>query len=370
MVDIREQQLAKNIITYSCNVLPKEKVLIEYSDCPNSFLECLVNEVLAVGAYPFLNNLNKPVLKNVLEKGNEELFKLMGKYDAYKMQEMDAVVLVRGDNNIFEYSAVPMKNIVSYNNTYNKMVHMEHRLNKKWVTLRYPTSAFAQSAGLSTTKFEDHFFNVCNLNYSKMCDAMEPLKELMEKTDKVKIIAKNTNLEFSIKGIPSVKCCGDKNIPDGEIYTAPVKESINGHIEFNIPCMYNGILHNHVYLEFKDGKIVKATSNNTLALNDIINSDDGSKYIGEFSFGVNPFITTPINDILFDEKMCYSIHMAIGNSYDDAFNGNLSSVHWDIIQSHLPAFGGGEVYFDGTLIRQNGKFILPNLVALNAENLV
>ena len=370
MVDDREKTLAHNLIHYSCDVKEKEKVLIEYTDCSISFLQCLAQEVFAVGAYPFFTNLNKPVNKVLLQNGDNALFELMAKYDAYKMADMDAVILIRGDNNIYEYSSVPLKNVVQFNNTYNQKVHMEHRLNKKWVTLRFPTPSFAQSAGLSTTDFENHFFNVCNLNYAKMCDAMEGLKTLMLSTDKVKIVAKNTNLEFSIKGIGVVKCCGNNNIPDGEVFTAPVKDSINGFIEFNTPAMYNGILHNNVNLQFEKGKIVKASSTNTQALTEIINTDEGSKYIGEFSFGVNPFITFAINDILFDEKMCNSIHMAIGNAYADAFNGNTSSVHWDIIQNHRAEFGGGEIYFDNVLIRKNGEFILPNLVALNANNLV
>ncbi len=370
MVDEREKVLAHNLVHYSCAVQKNEKVLIEYTSTSNSFLRCLAKEVLSVGAYPFFKNLNKEVQKTVLEEGSEQLFAFMAKYDAFMMQDMDAVMLIRGDDNIFEYAQVPTKNLVDYNNHYNKPVHMERRLQKKWVNLRFPTPSFAQSAHLSTTAFEDHYFKVCNLDYEKMCQAMEPLKQLMEKTDRVKIVAPGTNLEFSILGIPAVKCCGDKNIPDGEIYTAPLKNSMNGTITFNIPAMYNGVLHNNICLHFNNGKITKATSTNTKDLEAILATDDGSCYIGEFSFGVNPHITYAINDILFDEKMCYSIHMAIGNAYDDAFNGNQSGVHWDIIQSHAKEFGGGEIYFDGQLIRKDGVFIEPNLVALNPEFLV
>ncbi len=369
MIDEREKLLASNLVNGSCFVKPGEKVLIEYSDCSNSFMVALCDEIFKAGAYPFLLNVNKAVFKNILTNANEELFGLMSKFDAAKMKEMDAVIMVRGDDNIFEYSSVPLSQIALANVYYYRPITV-HRLTKKWVLLRYPTAAFAQSAKMSTSDFEDFFFKVCNLNYSKMCNAMDSLKELIEKTDKVKIIAKNTHLEFSIKGISAVKCCGEKNIPDGEIYTAPVKQSINGEIQFNVPAMYNGIMHENIKLKFKDGAIIEANSSNAKALNDVINTDDGSKYIGEFSFGVNPFITTPINDILFDEKMCNSIHMAIGNSYDDAFNGNISSVHWDLIQVQTEIFGGGEIYFDDVLIRKNGEFILPNLVALNPENLV
>lgn len=370
MVDEREKKLANILVNYSCDVQKGEGVLIEYTSCTDGLLACLIEEILKKKAYPFLKNLNKHVQKELLEHGNAELFTLMARYDAFQMEEMSAVMLIRGDDNIFEYAQVPAKNVVDYSSCYVKPVHMERRLTKKWVNLRFPTPSFAQSAHMSTTAFEDHYFQVCNLDYGKMCAAMQPLKELMEKTDKVKVVAPGTRLEFSILNIPAVKCCGEKNIPDGECYTAPVKDSINGTIAFNQPAMYNGIMHDQIVLTFEHGKIVKATGSQTHALNDIIQTDEGSCYMGEFSFGVNPYITHAINDILFDEKMAYSIHMAIGNSYDDAFNQNRSSVHWDLIQSHAAQFGGGEIYFDGVLIRKNGEFITPNLVALNPKNLV
>lgn len=370
MVDEREKMLAKNLVNYSCKVMPGQKVLIEHSHISKGLLQALINEVFLAGGLPFYREVKKDVRRLIVEQGSPELFKQMAKYDCLQMDDMDAVILALGANNAFEFAGISAPQMASYNTNYYKPVHLERRINKNWVTLRYPTPAFAQFAGLSTEGFEDFYFKVCNLDYGKMKLAIAPLKELMEKTDKVKIVAKNTNLEFSIKGIPAVPCCGEHNVPDGEIYTAPIKDSVFGEIEFNIPALIGGVLHNNIWLRFESGKIVDAKSSNTKELQDLIATDAGSRYLGEFAFGVNPHITAPINDILFDEKMCYSLHLAIGNSYDNAFNGNLSSIHADLIQLHAKEFGGGEVYFDNVLVRKNGQFMLPELVALNPENLV
>lgn len=360
--------LAEKLVNYSCRVKPGENVYIEYSDCSDYFIQCLVQEVFKAKAYPFVKHVDRILKKEILSCGDEKLFKTMEEFDIKLMEKMDAVILVAGEKNVFEYSTVPVNNMKLFRKIYHN--HTELRVSKKWVLLKYPTPAFAQASGMSTEAFSRHFFNVCNLDYGKMCRAMDNLSGLMSNTDKVRIVAKDTDLEFSIKNIPNIKCCGECNIPDGELYTAPVKDSINGKITFNIPVTYNGNIFDNICLNFENGKIVNATSSNTEGLNEILDTDEGSRYMGEFSFGVNPYIDKPILDILFDEKMCYSIHMAVGCSYDDAFNGNKSAVHWDLIQSHNEKFGGGEIYFDGKLIRKNGLFIPANLVALNPENLI
>lgn len=367
MID-NDRILAEKLVNYSCSVKPGENVLIEYSDCSEYFIKCIVQEVFKAKAHPFLKNVNRILKKEILKNGDEELFKLMESFDMEVMKKMDAVILVCGEENVFEYSSVPQNNMKLYRKIYHD--HTELRVSKKWVLLKYPTYGFAQSSNMGTEEFTDYFFKVCNLDYAKMGKAMDNLSELMSKTDKVRIVAKDTDLTFSIKGIPNIKCCGECNIPDGELYTAPVKESINGKITFNIPVTYNGVRHDNICLHFENGKIVEATSSNTQNLIEILDTDEGARYMGEFSFGLNPYIKSPILDILFDEKMCNSIHMAVGCSYDDAYNGNKSAVHWDLIQSHLEEFGGGEIYFDGVLIRKNGLFLPDNLVALNPENLV
>jgi aminopeptidase len=235
--------------------------------------------------------------------------------------------------------------------------------------LRWPDPGMAQLAGASTAAFEDFYFDVCNLDYAKMERAMTPLKKLMERTDRVRLVARDTDISFSIKGIKAIKCSGDRNIPDGEIYTAPIKNSVNGVITYNAPSIERGVRHENVRFEFADGKIVAESGSRPRELTDILNTDAGARYIGEFALGVNPFITKPMGDILFDEKISGSIHFTPGNAYTEADNGNRSAVHWDLVLIMTREYGGGEVWFDGRLIRKDGIFILTELECLNPDNL-
>ena len=295
---------------------------------------------------------------------------LRAKYDKYRMDDMDCYIGIRGGNNTFELSDVPAANMQVFDRTYSFPVHHETRVKKtKWVVLRYPNPSMAQNAGVSTEKFEDFYFDVCTLDYSKMDRAMDALKALMEKTDKVRIAGNGTDLTFSIKGMPAIKCSGQMNIPDGEVYTAPVRESVNGVIAYNAPTLKNGIRHEKVRLVFKNGRIVEAASSDTAALNDVLDTDEGARFVGEFAIGVNPYVTSPMLDILFDEKIAGSIHFTPGCCYDDAYNGNKSSVHWDMVLIQTPDWGGGEIYFDDMLVRKDGLFVIEELKCLNPENL-
>ncbi|MBI5865692.1 MAG: aminopeptidase, partial [Planctomycetes bacterium] len=240
-----------------------------------------------------------------------------------------------------------------------KQVHGDIRVKKtRWVVLRWPSASMAQLANMSTEAFEDFYFDVCTMDYAKMGRAMQALKKRMEATDKVRI-----------KGIPPICCDGKLNIPDGEVFTAPVKTSVNGVISYNAPTIYRGVTHDGIRLEFRDGKIVSGTSSNTKALNEVLSSDEGARYVGEFAIGFNPFITKPMKDILFDEKIAGSIHFTPGRCYDEASNGNESEIHWDMVLMQSPDAGGGELWFDGQLVRKDGQFVVPDLAPLNPENL-
>lgn len=265
---------------------------------------------------------------------------------------------------------VPEENMKLYNALYSHPVHSEERVKRtKWVVLRYPNASMAQLANTSTEAFEDFYFDVCNLDYSKMDRAQDPLAELMRNTDKVRIVGPGTDLSFSIKNIGAEKCSGQKNIPDGEVYTAPVRDSVNGTIAYNTPTLYNGVTFENIKFRFENGKIVEATGSDTKRLNEILDSDEGARYIGEFAIGFNPYILTPMKDILFDEKIAGSLHFTPGQAYDVTDNGNRSSIHWDLVLIQRPEYGGGEIYFDDRLIRKDGLFVIPELEALNPENL-
>ena len=370
MQDERINKLAKGLINYSCSLKKGEKVLIEAKGIDYMLVNALVKEAYKVGAYPFVEIYDNRVSRELLMGQSKEQAMLKAKFAAVRMNEMDAYIGIRGGENCNELSDIPEENQKIESEYYSHPVHHEIRVKKtKWVVLRYPNQGMAQQAGMSTDAFEDFYFNVCNLDYSKMDMAMDALKKRLDVADKVRITAKDTDISFSIKGIGSKKCSGERNIPDGEIYTAPVKNSVNGKITYNTPSVENGFKFEKVSLTFKDGKIIDATANDTEKLNAILDTDEGARYIGEFAFGVNPYINKPMGDILFDEKISGSIHFTPGACYDDCYNGNVSAVHWDLVLIQTKEYGGGEIYIDDELIRKDGLFISADLQCLNPENL-
>lgn len=374
MKDIRIEKLAYNLVNYSCRLKKGENVLIKvYGEGEErSLVMAIIQEVYKVGANPFVWNHDPEIMRELLKKCNEEQIKTWGESDLMLMKKMDAYIGVWGGNNNAENSSIKEENYKIYEKFYLDPVHMHQRVkNTKWVVLNYPTSSMAQQASMSTDEFEDFYFEVCNLDYSKMDKAMDNLVNLMNKTDKVKIVGEETNLEFSIKDIPAIKCAGVINIPDGEIFTAPVKNSVNGILSYNTPSLYSdGFTYENIKLEFKNGKIVNASANDNERINKIFDTDEGARYIGEFAIGVNPYITKPMKDTLFDEKIMGSFHFTPGACYDEAPNGNKSTIHWDLVCIQTKEYGGGEMYFDDVLIRKDGVFVIYELKCLNPENLI
>lgn len=368
-MDQRNITLAKTLVNYSVSLKKGEKILIEASgyDCIE-LVEAIIKEVYSIGGIPYVNYNNATIQRSLLMNITESQVKLKSDFDKKFMSEMDAYIAIKDNNNIFETSDVPTENINIYAKV-NRPV-LETRIRKKWVILRYPSPSMAQSAKKSTSAFKDFYYKVCTLDYSKMDKAQDSLKSLMEKTDKVRIVGPGTDINFSIKGIPVIKCSGQVNIPDGEIFTAPVKDSVSGHITYNIPSLKDGFSFENVMLEFENGKIIKSTANDTERITKIFDIDEGARYIGEFAIGVNPYINDPMFDILFDEKIAGSFHFTPGSAYDDAFNGNKSALHWDLVSIQTPKYGGGEIYFDNVLIRKDGRFVLDELLVLNPENLI
>ena len=369
-MDSRHTQLADVLVTHSTQLKTGEKVLIEAFDIPESLLEVLIERVVQAGAIPFVDTKHNRILRKLYLNASEEMMQTWASWEMQRMQQMDAYIGIRGSNNALEMSDVPGERMAHYQKHIWGQVHRHRVAHTKWVVLRYPSPSFAQSAGMSSAAFEEFYFNVCGLDYAKMHRAQQPLKKRLLETDHVRLTGVNTNLEFSIKNIGAVTCSGEKNIPDGEIYSCPVRNSVNGIISYNTPTLYHGVRFENIVLEFRDGKIVAATSNNTTRLNEILDSDEGARYIGEFAIGFNPHITKPMLDILFDEKIAGSLHFTPGQAYEDADNGNRSSVHWDMVFIQTPEYGGGQIIFDGQVIRKDGLFIPEDLHALNPENLM
>ncbi|GIP32913.1 aminopeptidase [Paenibacillus sp. J2TS4] len=370
MRDPRLQTLARNLVNYSMQVQPGDKVLIDMQGSEREIVGCLVEEVYKNGGIPFVDLNDRKVLRSVLMSATQEQMELWGRLDTARMAEMQCYVAIRSGENVNELADVPDDKMKLYDLYYRKPVHLEQRVkHTRWVVLRYPNDSMAQLANTSTAAFENFYFDVCNLDYSRMDRAMDPLQKLMDRTNRVRIISPGTDLSFSIKGIPSVKCSGHRNIPDGELYTAPVHDSVHGVIQYNTPSVYQGTTFENIRFVFENGKIVEATSSDTKRLNDILNTDEGARYIGEFSLGFNPYILHPMKDTLFDEKIAGSLHFTPGQAYKEADNGNRSSIHWDIVLIQRPEYGGGEIYFDDVLIRKDGRFVIEELEGLNPENL-
>jgi aminopeptidase len=322
----------------------------------------LVREALKVNAIPIIEYNDYAIERLILESYNKANQEKASLERLEYLKSFNCVVSFRGKYNDYELAHIPTKIMEHRTKVLRKQ--SDFIVNKtKWVVLNYPTETMAHKAKMSYEAFRENYYDVCLVDYAKLSQSLEPLKKLMDKTKKVKIISPTTNLEFSIDGMGSVICAGHRNVPDGEVYTAPVRDSVNGTLEYNVPTTYAGQTFENVRLTFKDGKIVEASAKaNTQKLNDILNTDEGARYIGEFAIGVNPKILDPIGDILFDEKISGSFHFTPGKAYEnEADNTNRSAIHWDMIQIQRKEYGGGQIYFDDILIRDNGKFIHDDL---------
>ena len=368
MKDPRYHKLATLLVKYSTKLQKGDHVLIDAIDVPDEFVVELMRVVNHVGATPLVEVRRGKINREVLRQTNLKHAALMRDLEMYRMKRVQAYIALRGSSNVNEASDVPPDNLALYSRELRPLLN--YRVNKtRWVVLRWPSPSMAQAAGMSTEAFEDFYFKVCTMNYPKMAKAMVPLEKRMKQTDRVRIHGPGTNLSFSIKGIGAKMCEGDRNIPDGEVFSCPVKTSINGTIQFNTPTLYAGTRFENVRLEFKDGRVIHATANNTKRLKEILDTDAGARYVGEFSLGFNPYILNPMCDILFDEKIAGSMHFTPGQAYEECDNGNRSAVHWDMVLIQRKEWGGGEIWFDGELIRKDGLFLPRDLRPLNPQNL-
>jgi aminopeptidase len=368
MTDPRCAKLAKLLVEYSTELKKGDRVLLDLIDVPDEIGIELVRAARAAGAIPVVAVRHTRLHRELLRESDKAHALLERDIELFRMKKVQAYIAIRGSANANENADVPSDRLAVYSRTTRPVLN--HRVNKtRWCVLRWPSPSMAQSASMSTEAFENLYFDVCTMDYRKMARAMVPLERRMRRTDKVEIKGPGTDLTFSIKGIGAKMCKGDRNIPDGEVFSCPVKYSINGRIQFNTPSLYAGTKFENVCLEFKDGKVVKATANNTKRLNEILDTDPGARYTGEFSLGFNPFILNPMCDILFDEKIAGSLHLTPGQAYEECDNGNRSAVHWDMVLIQRPEWGGGEIWFDGELIRKNGLFVTMDLKGLNPASL-
>jgi aminopeptidase len=368
MTDPRISKLAKLLVEYSTELKRGDRVLLDLIDVPDEIGIELIRAARKAGAIPVVEARHTRLGREMLLGTDKKSAELVRDIELFRMRKVQAYIAIRGSANANENADVPSDRMSLYSRITRPVLN--HRVSKtRWCVLRWPSPSMAQAAGMSTEAFENLYFDVCTMDYRKMARAMQPLERLMNKTDRVRIKGPGTDLSFSIKGIGAKMCKGDRNIPDGEVFSCPVKTSINGTIQFNTPTLYAGSKFENVFLEFKDGKVVNATSNKTKRLNEILDTDAGARYTGEFSLGFNPYIINPMCDILFDEKIAGSLHLTPGQAYEECDNTNRSAVHWDMVLIQRPEWGGGEIWFDGKLIRKDGMFVAKELKGLNPANL-
>jgi aminopeptidase len=371
MPDPRWDALADILVRHSTRLAAGETLLIECFDLEDDTLpRLLVRKAARLGAYPLLETKDTRLVRELIRHGSEPQMKALGAFELARMEAVQAYIGLRGARNINEMADVPSDKLGLYNTHYLKPVHFERRVkHTRWCVLRLPGPSMAQQAGMSTEAFEDFYFDVCNIDYPRLARALRPLVERMTAAREVHITGPETDLRFSIERIPVVPCAGEMNVPDGEVFTAPVRDSVDGHVRFNAPTIYQGASFDGVRLEFRNGRIVKAdcTSGDVEKLNALLDSDEGARYVGEWSIGCNPRILKPMRDILFDEKIAGSFHLTPGNAYDEADNGNRSKVHWDLVQIQRKEYGGGVIAFDGEPVRVDGLFVPEELKALDPE---
>jgi len=372
MIDPRVTKLAELICSHSTELNAKDSVLIHNFDTSEEVVAEFVKVAQSKGAQVLVRSESNLVRAQLMRGMSEANAATIASAEKYEMELVTAYISIRGSNNYAELSDLSGEVQNMWQRVYSTPVVFETRIPKtKWVALRWPNPAMAQQANTSTQAFEDFYFEVCTVDYPKMQKACEPLQELMNRTDHVRILGPGTSLEFSIKGIGAVSCFGQRNIPDGECFSCPVRDSVNGAVQYNTVSLYQGTEFSDIRLECKNGKIVEATAgSNTKKLNEILDTDEGGRYFGEWSLGFNPNVLHPMKDTLFDEKIAGSFHLTPGNAYPPpGGNGNKSAIHWDIVCIQRPEYGGGEIYFDGKLIRKDGLFVVPELEGLNPGQL-
>ncbi|MFC5407324.1 aminopeptidase [Cohnella soli] len=367
MPESNMKNLAGTIIGHSLALKRNDKVFIDVVGESGPFVKQLFSQLLLAGTSPYIRQLSIDHLKLLIENNDENQWKHWYDIESAFYLDVDAYIGIRSENNLFEFSDIPGVFYERYRKHF--LLPLQHRMAElnKWLILKSPGNGLAQIAQMSLEKYSTIFYRSCNLDYRKLALKTKPLQERLGQTDRVRIVSPGTDLSFSVKNIANYFCDGKYNLPDGELFTAPIVDSVEGRIRFNVPTSFMGMQFNDVCLEFSHGIVTRFQCDKKEQFKKIISTDEGASRAGEFGIGLNPYILRPMNQLLFDEKMSGSIHIALGQAYGMAYNGNESAIHWDFVLHQSSEFGGGELYFDDVLIRKDGKFILPDLAPLNTK---
>ncbi len=360
MVDARIKKAAEILVDYSAKVKKEDYVRINCAPAAKPLALEIYRLCLKKGAYPIFNISFDEAPKIYYENASEEQLKKFPELAMYEAKKMDVFITIGGEEDTRVLEKVDPKKISMRAKVVRPISdYIVNKAQKRWVLFEYPTKGLAKDAGMSLKDYENFVFDSIDLDWEKENKKMYKLARILDKTDKVRIVGRDTDLTFSIKGMSAKpddkKYEGQHNMPDGEVFTAPVKNSVNGYIYYEYPVVYNGKEVSGIRLEFKNGRIVKANAKkNEKLLKAMIETDEGSHYLGEFGIGLNYKINRFTKNILFDEKIGGTIHLAVGAAYKECNGKNKSAVHWDMIKDMRK----GEIYFDNKLVFKDGKWLV------------
>jgi aminopeptidase len=355
MADARVKELARILVNYSTQIKKWDNVLIStdgFESLP--LLKEVYKLVVQREAFPFVR-ISFPGMKRAFYKhASEEMLKHLPEVDLFEVKRMNAYIRIGSADNTQELAGINPARMDAHHKTYEPV--QNHRIeNTNWVTTQYPTSAYAQRAGMSTEEFENFVYSATNINWQEQTKFQDRVKRMFDNAKQVRLLSNDTDLKFSLAGRFGTKCDGIRNMPDGEVYYAPTENSANGFITFTYPAIRHGMEVEKVRLEFKNGKVVKASAEtNEDVLKSALTVDDDARLIGEFGIGTNYGIKRFTKNLLFDEKIGGTIHLALGRAYKGSGGTSRSAIHWDMVKDFRT---GGEIIMDGKTVQKNGKFV-------------
>jgi aminopeptidase len=353
--DARWARLGDLLVNYSARVKPGERVMIAMGEVETlPLVQAVYAAAIRAGGFPQVQFLSETLRHTMLVDGSEQQLAWVPEIEAYGMQWADVYFGLRGAFDLEIHQDIPV-NRLSLNQAAAGKVSSLRWQNTRWCLVRVPNQVFARQAGVDNEPLMDMFFNACLLDWDAMTGKWKGWASRLNHGRDVRLVGKDTDLRFSTRGRTWVIGDGRNNMPDGEINTAPVESSIDGSIYFEFPGVLSGRLMQDIRLRWERGRLVEATSStNQDFLRSILASDAGASLIGEFALGTNPFINLFCKDILIDEKIGGTVHIAMGRAYPECGGTNQSAIHWDIIKDTRSE---GAVYVDGQLVLHNGQFL-------------
>lgn len=355
-MDKRWTQLGELLVNYSMAVKPGEKVMIAFVELETyPLVHAIYRACIQAGALPQVQFLSEELNRLVLKHGSPEQIGWVPEIEAYGMEWADVYFGLRGAHNLDVFWDVPADKLSLLRKAMG-VISTKRWQQTRWCVLRVPNAALAHQAGVDEETITEMFFNACLLDWPAVSQEWRRWAEILNRGRHVRLTGKDTDLSFSVEGRTWDVADGHINMPDGEIATAPVESTVNGYISFEFPGVLAGRQMNDIRLRWDHGQLVEATcASHQDFLRSVLDTDAGASKIGEFAIGTNPEVKYFCKDILIDEKIGGTVHVALGRAYPQSGGTNQSAIHWDIIKDTRQQ---GEIYLDGKLIFENGRVLL------------